>query len=250
MKRRMKLITAALVASLFGGAAVADDWAGFYVALDAHDGSIGYLSLAPDGDGTYDLRIKSSHFRSCPAAHPAAVLLGTAEVEGDALAVDEGVRDCGDGVTEPATGQFDLKRGSGHLQLSLRSSPGPSVRFVKLAEVASDDDWAGVYIGIDAGDGSLNRMIILPGEDGNYRIVQKSSQYASCEETHPSAVTTADGRVVGEALRRENTQRRCTDTGDLKPAGEVELERIPGTGVVRYSGSSDGRPMIYHRFGG
>jgi hypothetical protein len=99
------VVALGLVGSLIAaGPAVADedDWTGFYLGIDAADGSLDYLSIVPLGDGRFDIRIAVSGHSMCSGAG-AAVVHATGRLEDDRLVREEGelVCDGADKVAHP-----------------------------------------------------------------------------------------------------------------------------------------------------
>lgn len=64
---RSRLALSLIGAFALTGPAAADDsdWIGLYKGLDALDGSVDYLSIAPTGPGTFDIRIVPSVISLC-----------------------------------------------------------------------------------------------------------------------------------------------------------------------------------------
>jgi len=87
MLRRSLLLAAALVA-IATGAAVADDdddWVGFYMAIDAIDGSIDSLSIVANDDGTYQVVMSSTGLGTCADGTEPGVITATGRVVEDQL---------------------------------------------------------------------------------------------------------------------------------------------------------------------
>lgn len=82
MKFSTSWIKAAVVSSLglVSSAVFADDWTGFYMGIDAHDGSIDHLSISPNDDGTYDIRSRPSRISHCNNGSGTGVIVATGKV--------------------------------------------------------------------------------------------------------------------------------------------------------------------------
>jgi hypothetical protein len=78
MIARIVVVAFAVVSAV--GLAYADDWAGFYNGIDEYDGSLDRQSIVPNGDGTYQITIKSDAFSVCDATDPGAFMSGTGRV--------------------------------------------------------------------------------------------------------------------------------------------------------------------------
>jgi hypothetical protein len=235
------------------GPAHADDWAGYYVGIDQLDGSLDRLSIVPQGDGTYSFRLAASKFGSCEAAHPEAVMTGVGRISDSALVISNTAIWCAGRGGEPlkiSDLSLDLDSDAGALSYAAPFD-GRTLTFTRTSVGPNpSDDWIGYYVGIDAGDGSVDRTAITRNGDGTYGIVVKSGKFGPCPTAHPAAFQTATGVVVDGKLERRNTSRRCDDSGKVVSVDDVAYARDPETGILSYSAPSDGRPLYLHRLGG
>ena len=100
-----------------------DPWAGFYIGVDAADGSVDRTAIVPNGDGTYAIAVKSTKFSQCPEADAAAVQTATGVVTDGTLVRTNTQRRC-DGAGEPvAVGDVAYERDP---QTGILSYPAPS----------------------------------------------------------------------------------------------------------------------------
>jgi len=111
---------------------------------------------------------------------------------------------------------------------------------------ADDADWAGLYVGIDALDGSIDRLSIVPNGDGTFDIRMVSDGISLCDPETPAGIILATGRIVDGQLVRENVRLKC------EAADEIALDdgvytRDDGTGILTLPAPDDGRQMQYHR---
>lgn len=76
------LLLATALATVGAGAAVANepDWAGFYTAIDAIDGSIDSLSIVANDDGTYQIVMSSTGLGMCGGGTQSGVITATGHV--------------------------------------------------------------------------------------------------------------------------------------------------------------------------
>ncbi|MEM6848770.1 MAG: hypothetical protein AAF580_11965 [Pseudomonadota bacterium] len=232
------------------GSAIADEWSGFYVGVDAKDGSLERLSIAPRGNGTFSYTVSSSKFDPCEATHPEAVLTAIGTPARGRLVVGQSVVWCGGrgGEALPLGDiELNLDPALGIVSYAARSD-GRRVSLTRISVGPSPiDPWAGFYIGVDAADGSVHRTAIVPNRDGTYAIAVKSTAFSQCPAPNPAAVQTATGVVTDGKLVRTNTLRRCDGTGDPVTVGDVAYERDPQTGILSYPAPSDGRSVVAHR---
>jgi len=231
----------------------ADDWAGYYVGIDQLDGSLDRLSIAPKGDGTYSFRVAASKFGSCETAHPEAVVTGVGRIADGALVIGDAAIWCAGSGGEPLSISdmtLDLDADAGTLSYAAPSD-GRTLTFTRTSVGPSaSDDWAGYYVGIDAGDGSVDRTAITKNDDGTYAIAVKSTRFRPCPTAHPAAFETATGVVVDGKLERRDTSRRCDDSGEVISIDDIAYTRDPETGILTHPAPSDGRLLYLHRLGG
>ncbi|MCY6382565.1 hypothetical protein [Hoeflea prorocentri] len=125
---------------------------------------------------------------------------------------------------------------------------GAALVFLAVSAVpstAGENEWVGLYKGLDALDGSVDYLSISTTAPGEFEIRIVPSVISLCETGVGWIVAT--GRLVEEGtLLRENARVFC------QGAEPVSLEnryfvRDDETGVIRYGASDDGRSLIYHR---
>lgn len=101
---------------------------------------------------------------------------------------------------------------------------------------AHADDWAGYYVGIDQLDGSLDRLSIVPQDDG------------SCEAAHPEAVMTGVGRISDGALVIGNAAIWCAGRGgEPLKTSDLSLDLDTDAGALSYAAPFDGRILTFTR---
>lgn len=108
---------------------------------------------------------------------------------------------------------------------------------VGCVSVALGDDWAGLYQAIDAVDGSIDTMAIMPVGDGTYDIRTTSTGFGLCGDDPSPGFLTATGHVEDGSLIRKNVRFSCIGndkTGELddgaayEPNEEVDVLTIKG----------------------
>jgi len=111
---------------------------------------------------------------------------------------------------------------------------------------ADEDDWAGLYIGLDAQDGSIDHLSIVPMGDGAFDIRMVSDGISLCDPEHASGVIVATGRLVDGQLVRENVRLRCEGAEEV-PIADGSYTRDKKTDIVMLAAPDNGRQMQYHR---
>ncbi|MCP4382078.1 MAG: hypothetical protein GY798_11810 [Hyphomicrobiales bacterium] len=81
---------------LSSGRTQVDEWVGFYIGIDAHDGSVDRKAILANGDGSYSVATKSTRFAFCKTAHPAAVVLDNARIVDGQLVGEDAKARCND----------------------------------------------------------------------------------------------------------------------------------------------------------
>lgn len=111
--------------------------------------------------------------------------------------------------------------------------------------IAGENDWIGLYKGLDSLDGSIDYMSISSSGPGVLEIRTMPSVISLCETGRGWIV--AEGRVLEDKrLHRQNAQVFCEDSEPFD-IDDVYFVRDDQTGVVRFEATDDRRPLIYHR---
>ncbi|MCR9137626.1 MAG: hypothetical protein NXI27_16635 [Alphaproteobacteria bacterium] len=111
--------------------------------------------------------------------------------------------------------------------------------------MADENDWAGLYKGLDGLDGSIDYLSIAPSGQGTFDIRVMPSVISLCESGRGWIV--AEGKLTDDGrLHRTNAQVIC-DGAEPVALEDRMLERDAQTGIVRYGASDDRRPLIFHR---
>jgi len=111
--------------------------------------------------------------------------------------------------------------------------------------IADDDDWAGLYQGLDAFDGSVDYLSIVPSSDGKFDIRVVPSAISLCESKVGWIV--AEGRLVDdETLARENVKVHCSDA-EPKSVPDGVYSRDDQTGILTIETPDDKRTNYYHK---
>ena len=114
---------------------------------------------------------------------------------------------------------------------------------------ADDADWAGIYVAVDAVDGSIDTLSIAPRSDGTFDIRMSSTEFAACAGGTRGGVVLATGRIVDGRLVRENVTYKCQGDGEAKPFPDGTYVRDKETGMLTIEVPSVGRTNYYHRLG-
>lgn len=118
------------------------------------------------------------------------------------------------------------------------------------AGLAAADDWAGYYLGIDGGDGSVDAMSIVPHGDGTYSVRVRSDRYSLCRTKaggHTDGYITATGHVEGKGLVRRDVILTCHGHPESRQVRESTYTRDPETGILTLEAPDDSRKLYYHR---
>jgi hypothetical protein len=114
---------------------------------------------------------------------------------------------------------------------------------------ADDEDWTGFYIGLDAQDGSIDRLSIVPNGDATFDIRMVSTGISLCDPANPAGVITATGRLVDGQLVRENVLLRCQGAEEVI-LKDTTYTRDADTGILTMPAPDNGRQMQYHPVSG
>lgn len=114
---------------------------------------------------------------------------------------------------------------------------------------ADDADWAGIYVGVDAVDGSIDTLSIVRASDNTFDIRMSSTEFAKCTGGARAGLLLATGRIVDGRLVRENVTYKCQGDGEAKPFPDGTYARDTETGMLSIDVPSVGRTNYYHRLG-
>ena len=111
------------------------------------------------------------------------------------------------------------------------------------------DQFAGFYQGIDAGDGSIDTMSIVPNGDGTYtlRVIASRMSFCLIDDTHRSGVLTATARVINGRLSRQDVEVRCEGSDEVLFIPDSTYEYDARNGILTLVAVDDGRLLHYHR---
>lgn len=114
-----------------------------------------------------------------------------------------------------------------------------------MPALADQNDWVGLYKGLDALDGSIDYMSISPTGPDMFEIRIMPSVISLCDTGQGWIL--ADGRLTEDGqLHRHNGQVIC-EGNDPVSVDDRYLDRDPQTGIISYGATDDRRPLIYHR---
>lgn len=111
--------------------------------------------------------------------------------------------------------------------------------------LADDEDWIGLYKGLDALDGSINYMSISSTGPGTFEIRTVLTVISLCEGG--SGWIVGQGRVSDDdTLMRHDARVFCRgeEPFSLK---DMTFLRDDDTDVISIDAPDDGRALIYHR---
>ncbi|WP_421726596.1 hypothetical protein [Bauldia sp.] len=113
----------------------ADSWAGFYIGIDPHDGSIDRKAILANDDGTYSIATKSTKFAFCETADPDAILIDTAQAVDDQLVGEAAMARCSasDEMTTRADGTY-IRVADGIIALDIGSDEQPLIHFHRISK--------------------------------------------------------------------------------------------------------------------
>ncbi|MCP4384487.1 MAG: hypothetical protein GY798_24260 [Hyphomicrobiales bacterium] len=114
---------------------------------------------------------------------------------------------------------------------------------------ADDDDWAGFYKAIDAADGSVDRLSIVPKGDGTFVIRLTADRHGLCADTAGSGAgwATATGTVVDGNLVRREVMVMCDGEAEARPMADATYTRDGDTDILTLELPGHGRVQYYHR---
>ena len=110
--------------------------------------------------------------------------------------------------------------------------------------VAEDDEWAGLYLGVDAGDGSLDYLSIVPLGDGKYDVRIAVSDHSMCSDA-PGVVRTT-GHVEDDRFVREEGELVCDGAAAVAHPGVV-YELDADNKILATQAPDDARMLYFHR---
>ena len=130
----LKVLLVAGIGLAGTGVALADDddWAGLYQAVDIVDGSVDTLSIAPNDDGTYEIRMSSTGFGMCDEGKSAGALHGTGHVEDGHLVRKDVTFRC---LESGETGELKSTRYVPHEELDILTIEGPGGRVTRFHKI-------------------------------------------------------------------------------------------------------------------
>ena len=128
----------------------------------------------------------------------------------------------------------------------MRTGIALAVILAGTGAVLADDDWAGLYQGIDIVDGSHDVMSIVPNGDGTYDIRVKSTGLAYCDDGARPGVIRAEARVEAGQLVREKVAYRCEGEAGFTDMEDGTYVRDDETGILTIE-VRGGRLNHYHR---
>lgn len=109
---------------------------------------------------------------------------------------------------------------------------------------ADQVSWSGLYKGLDARDGSIDYLSIVPTGPDTFDIRIMPSAISSCESGVGWVL--AEGRLESDGtITRHNSIRVC-DGVDRQDMADAVFQRDPETGVVSFGASDDGRALYFH----
>jgi hypothetical protein len=116
-----------------GSVHAADDFTGFYQAIDPVDGSLDHMSITPNRDGSYDILVSSSGLRICDEGRKRGFIAATGRVVNKQLVRESVVATCVESgeTTELDDGSYSRSR-EGKL-LSIDAPGGDTVRYHRLS---------------------------------------------------------------------------------------------------------------------
>jgi hypothetical protein len=102
MLRHPVFLAFGMILALGTSPALADKFAGFYQGLDGEDGSLDSMSIVPNGDGTYTMRIRADRYGYCldEEGHRSAFVTATGRVIDGNLVRQDALAFC-EGADEP-----------------------------------------------------------------------------------------------------------------------------------------------------
>lgn len=121
-----------------------------------------------------------------------------------------------------------------------------SLTILSLAAAAppalADDDWAGLYMGIDARDGSIDYVSIVPTGDGTYEVRTRVSEHSMCST---AGLVVATAREKDDGLVRENIVVRCDGSDTTIEVSDTAYGLDDD--ILSLKAPDDGRMLYFHR---
>ncbi|SLN64970.1 hypothetical protein [Ruegeria meonggei] len=110
---------------------------------------------------------------------------------------------------------------------------------------ADEDDWSGLYKGLDILDGSIDYLSISRTDAETYELRIIPSVISLCQTGRGWIV--ADGVLNDEGnMLRQNGRVFCEGEQPNDVPDRV-LSREKETGIIRYGATDDKRPLVYHK---
>lgn len=114
---------------------------------------------------------------------------------------------------------------------------------------ADEDDWGGLYKAIDAKDGSVDRLSIVPDDQRSFIVRMTSTGISLCADSSDNTAgwITATGRLTDDGMVRENAMLTCAATGESRPIADSTYKLDDDTEILTINTPDDGRAIYYHR---
>lgn len=121
-----------------------------------------------------------------------------------------------------------------------------SVLFVGTVSASASDDFNGFYKGIDAVDGSVDRLSIVRLPDRTFDIRMTSTGFAVCDNGTGPGFFATNGKVIDGELVRDAVTVTCVETGEQAelPPSKYSFQHDEDVLTVEAIG---GRVNHYHR---
>jgi hypothetical protein len=114
--------------------------------------------------------------------------------------------------------------------------------------LADQEDWSGMYMGVDPIDGSVNHTSIWKNEDGSYAIASTATKVTSCKGAEGWWQGT--GTVIKGVLVDKGASLTCEGTEGVRILPELRYIRGDRPGIVFMTTSVRSKGLVYHRIGG
>ncbi|MCP4384235.1 MAG: hypothetical protein GY798_22970 [Hyphomicrobiales bacterium] len=116
------------------------------------------------------------------------------------------------------------------------------------AAYADDDDWAGLYEGLDPRSGSTDHLSLVPSGNGAFDVILVTDRFSLCDQT-PGWFTGSATEVDGH-LEVEIGERACSNGSEPEQATAPgpRIDLIEDDEIVKVTPKvSGGIPLHYHR---